>query len=106
PQRREKRRDFGLEAFLCVLRVSAVYSGNSVRADEIIKLQRRALIEASIGSGRTDENAGIGKVNAQRRAPGVDVLALAVHFEFASDQNGDLPGILTLERLGDLGVAA
>src|SRR6266567_1530050 len=27
PQRREKRRDFGLEAFLCVPRVSAVYSG-------------------------------------------------------------------------------
>src|SRR5882672_6383266 len=56
-------------------------NNQSVRPDEIVKLERGAFIKAAVWPGGADEDAGVGEINAQRVAPRIDVFALAVHLQ-------------------------
>ena len=77
----------------------------SIGTDEIVELHGSAFIEAAIRAGRTDQHAGVGKIDAERGSPRIDVFVLGVDLELSSHEHGDLLLVLALERLGDLGVA-
>src|SRR6185503_5066545 len=73
----------------------------SIRADEIVKLEGGALVETSVWPGRADEHAGVGEVDAQRIAPRIDVFTLAIDFQLSTDQDGHLLFILAGKGFGD-----
>ena len=77
----------------------------SVGADVIVEVDGRAVVEAVRARG-AHQHVVVGKVNLQRRAPGIHKFPLLVQLGLAADENDDVFRIVADERLDDLGVAA
>src|ERR1043166_5065171 len=69
-----------------------------VRTIVVVRVQRGAVVKATIGAGRANEDAAVGEINPERSSPGINEFALVIHFGFGTDDDNHVLFIFSLER--------
>lgn len=77
----------------------------SIGAIVVVCVRDSAVVKAAIGAGGAYQDAGIRKINAQGRAPGINKLTSIVHVIFLADNDDDVLGVVPLQRHGHFEIA-
>lgn len=77
-----------------------------IRAIIIVRIQDSAVIKPFVGAGRADEDTFTGKVDAERRSPGINEFALGIEVLLAADENDEALGIVAEQGSGNLGIVS